>query len=34
MLREILYADDKVLLADTMVELQETFHSWKSALEG
>ena len=33
MLQEILYADDIVLIAERMAELQETFHGWKSALE-
>ena len=33
MLQEILYADDIVLIAESMAELQETFYIWKSALE-
>ena len=33
MLQEILYADDIVLMAESMAELQETFYVWKSALE-
>ena len=33
MLQEILYADDIVLIADTIAELHEKCHSWKSALE-
>ena len=32
MLLEILYADDIVLIAESMAELQETFHSRKSAI--
>ena len=33
MLQEILFADDIVLIVESMAELQETFHVWKSALE-
>ena len=33
MFQEILYADDIVLIAESMAELQEKFHGWKSALE-
>ena len=33
MLQEILYADDIVLIAESMAELQETSYGWKSALE-
>ena len=33
MLLEILYADDIVLIAESMAELQEKFYGWKSALE-
>ena len=34
LLFEILYADDLVLMADSMGELQAKFDSWKSAFEG
>ena len=33
MLQEILYADDIVLIAESMTELHEKFYGWKSALE-
>ena len=33
MLQEILYADDVVLIAETMTEWQEKFYGWKSVLE-
>ena len=33
MLQEILYADDIVLIAVSIAELQEKFYGWKSALE-
>ena len=33
MLQEILYADDIVLIAESMAELQKKFYGWKSALE-
>ena len=33
MSQEILYADDIVLVAETMAELQEKMYGWKSALE-
>ena len=33
MLQEIQYADDIVLIAESMAELHETFYAWKSALE-
>ena len=33
MLQEILYADDIVLIEESMEELQETFYGWKIALE-
>ena len=33
MLQEILYADDIVLLAGSMAELQEKFYGWRSALQ-
>ena len=33
MLQEILYADDIVLIAESMEEQQETFYGWKSAVE-
>ena len=32
-LQEILYADDLVLIAETMAELLEEMYTWKSALE-
>ena len=33
MLQEILYADDIVLIAESMSELLEASYGWKSALE-
>ena len=33
MLQEILYADDMVLIAESMADLQETFYGWIGALE-
>ena len=33
MSKEILYADDIVLMAESMAELQEKFNGWKRALE-
>ena len=33
MLQEILYADDIVLIAESMAELQEKIYGWKSAFE-
>ena len=33
MLQELLYADDIILIAETMAELWEKYHSWKSALD-
>ena len=32
-LQEMLYADDIVLIAESMAELDYKIHSWKSALE-
>ena len=31
---EILYADDLVLMSESLVELRERFQRWMSALEG
>ena len=33
MLQEMLYVDDIVLIAESVAELQENVHGWKSALE-
>ena len=33
MLQEILHADDIVLIAESMAELQKNFYGWNSALE-
>ena len=33
-LYELLYADDLVLMAETMEELEKQFNHWKSAFEG
>ena len=34
LLNEILYADDLVLMSESMDDLREMFQKWKSALEG